>query len=455
MTGRTRLGMGLLLSCVVMMGIASPPAFALIFGGEGNAPVGDPGWPKGAAAIFNVKARIAWWEGPPLGGGQWHAECRGDAKAISAVLADFAKLDVKDKRIVLHDGFGNSFWLNGNDQPPKREAGRMDWRFMVWLANHRNAGHAQLDIYTGGNIKWVDVVVPKGLKITDQRLEARGFSVKDGVVVEGKLTDLATKKPLAAQVRLERLKQHKDGSYGYVDYAKSEASVEGRWVLKKVAAEGSYRVIIEGSGYVPRVLGYFVTNDQPRWHSYDGGLARPATVAGRVTDGGQPLADVEVRLDGATASDGSYYERAVVPTIKTNKDGRFRAEGLPIGGVNVWVHKPGYIRPGLRLSISTPKEDVELSMIKAGRIVVTVDFTGKERPKGYIVQIAPEEGAAVGSYSGSGQINDKNQISFDYVPPGRYVVRGRPNPGADNQQTEPVAAPVMSGQTAEIKITAK
>jgi hypothetical protein len=71
------------------------------------------------------------------------------------------------------------------------------------------------------------------------------------------------------------------------------------------------------------------------------------------------------------------------------------------------------------------------------------------------VQIAPEEGAAVGSYSGSGQINDKNQISFDYVPPGRYVVRGRPNPGADNQQTEPVAAPVMSGQTAEIKITAK
>ena len=70
-------------------------AVALITGGEGNTPVADPGWPKGAAAIFNNPARIAWWEGPPFGGGQWHAECRGDAKALNAVLADFAKLDVK------------------------------------------------------------------------------------------------------------------------------------------------------------------------------------------------------------------------------------------------------------------------------------------------------------------------------------------------------------------------
>ena len=80
------------------------PAFALITGGEGNKPLVDPGWPKGADAIFNTPERIAWWEGPPLGGGQWHAECRGDAKALNAVLGDFAKLDVKSKRIVLHDG---------------------------------------------------------------------------------------------------------------------------------------------------------------------------------------------------------------------------------------------------------------------------------------------------------------------------------------------------------------
>src|SRR6266568_6300967 len=107
-------------------------AVALITGGEGNKPLTDPGWPKGAAALFNTPARIAWWEGPPFGGGQWHAECRGDAKAFNAILADFAKLDVKSKRIVLHDGSGRSFWLNPNNDKAKQEAAKMDWRLMVW-----------------------------------------------------------------------------------------------------------------------------------------------------------------------------------------------------------------------------------------------------------------------------------------------------------------------------------
>src|SRR5262245_58095034 len=102
--------------------IVAAPAFALITGGEGNLPLNDPGWPAGAAAIFNHMARVAWWEGPPFGGGQWHAECRGDAQALSAVLADFARLDVKRKRIIVHDGVGHSFWLNPNREPAKRDS---------------------------------------------------------------------------------------------------------------------------------------------------------------------------------------------------------------------------------------------------------------------------------------------------------------------------------------------
>jgi hypothetical protein len=107
-------------------------AFALITGGEGNTPRDDPGWPKGAAAIFNNPARIAWWAGPPFGGGQWHAECRGDAKAFNAVIADFAKLDLKSKRVVIHNGVGHSFWFDPNREPGKRAAAEIDWVFMVW-----------------------------------------------------------------------------------------------------------------------------------------------------------------------------------------------------------------------------------------------------------------------------------------------------------------------------------
>jgi hypothetical protein len=133
MTARTRLGKGLLvLLSTAILAVAPREAFALIIGGEGNTPVRDPGWPVGAGAIFNVVSRITWWEAPPFGGGQWHAECRGDAKALNAVLAEFARLDVKSKRIVLHDGIGNSFWLNANNEPAKRDVAKMDWMFMVW-----------------------------------------------------------------------------------------------------------------------------------------------------------------------------------------------------------------------------------------------------------------------------------------------------------------------------------
>src|SRR5262249_1254127 len=92
------------------------PVFALIFAGEGDKPIDDPGWPAGAPIVFNQPGRIAYWEGPPFGGGQWHSECRGDANALNSVLAYFAKIDAKVKRLVIHDGVGRSFWLNPNNE---------------------------------------------------------------------------------------------------------------------------------------------------------------------------------------------------------------------------------------------------------------------------------------------------------------------------------------------------
>ena len=94
-------------------------------------------------------------------------------------------------------------------------------------------------------------------------------------------------------------------------------------------------------------------------------------------------------------------------------------------------------------------------MTRAGRTVVTVDFTGKERPAAYLVTIEPEGGEAVGKYGGSGQINANNQITFDNVPPARYVLRGRPNPSAGDQQSDPVTVDLKGGTTADTKLRAK
>jgi hypothetical protein len=94
-------------------------------------------------------------------------------------------------------------------------------------------------------------------------------------------------------------------------------------------------------------------------------------------------------------------------------------------------------------------------MVKAARVVVTVDFTGKKRPAGYMVSIAPKGGEAVGKYGGSGNINAKDEMTFDNVPPGEYVISGRPNPSSANQETEPVMVDLKGGKTAELKLRAR
>ncbi|HUQ71807.1 MAG TPA: hypothetical protein VM165_19915, partial [Planctomycetaceae bacterium] len=177
---------------VVTLGLChTPSAWALIEGGEGNAPVTDPGWPAGAAAVFNTVHRVAWWEGPPFGGGEWHSECRGDAAAFNEVLIAFAKIDAPKKRLVVHDGVGKSFWLNPNREEAKREAAAVDWAFAVWQPDRRamlrrlpadlrprgdkdELPVPQIDLFAGGHVPWADVKVPAGIEVVDRRLEAHG-----------------------------------------------------------------------------------------------------------------------------------------------------------------------------------------------------------------------------------------------------------------------------------------
>ena len=464
-----RIATGLL---IALLALAIPrEAPALITGGEGNQPVADPGWPGGAAAIFNHQGRIAWWEGPPFGGGQWHAEGRGDARALTFVLADFAKVDARTRRVVVHDGAGHSFWLAPNREPEKLGAAKIDWAFTVWQPANWERLHAmaadlnptdpadasppaQFDVYTAG-IRWADVAVPEGVEVIDRRLAAHGFTAADGAVLEGKVTDLATGAPLAAVMRLQRVEPRPKGGFAYPVVAEAKADAHGRWVLKQAPA-GWVRVVVEADGFVPRVAGHTRLDGQPHWEPFDGGLARPAPVAGRVTDeAGKPLADVEVRLDDVRPAAGGRYETPSGYRFKTDAAGRFRAEQVPVGKASIWLRKPGYCRPGLAQPIETPRADVELQMMKSASVRVTVDFTGKERPGGYLVKMTPEGGDVIGSYGGSGDLDSKNQMAFKMVPPGRYVLSGRPNPGSDREQTAPVTVDLKPGDAAEVTLKAK
>jgi hypothetical protein len=455
----------------VFWSLLAAPAWGLILGGTGNQPLHDPGWPENAATAFNTPSRVAYWEGPPFGGGQWHAECRGDAKAFNNFLLDFVRIDVLKKRIVVHDGVGTSFWLNPNAQADKAQDARIDWTFTVWqlerwkmlqnlpadLRSPEITGDAepllQVDVYTGGNIHWPDVHVPNEITIVDHRLQSHGYDPQNGSVIEGTILHWDTHQPLPAIVRWESHQPQPDGGYQYTTLAKTTTTPDGHWTLQKPPT-GSGRLIAEAPGFVPRVFGYVAISDQPRWHEFHTQLIRPVSVSGRVLDGhGTPLADAQVHLRNVLAHGQEKYESSAGYTFQTNAQGEFVAELIPPGRMTLTAHKKGYSQIGLGQEIDAPASHVELQLLLAGELHVQVELAKLPRQDNYMVRIIPAGGEAVGKWSGSGNVDAKGKIQFSQIPPGTYQVTGRPNPGSDDEETQPVRVEIHGGKTAEIVLS--
>lgn len=451
----------------------APLASAMITGGSGNEPLHDPGWPAGAARVFNHPARVAHWEGPPFGGGRSRAECRGDSRIFNSVLAEFAKIDAKVKRIVLHDGIGASFWLNPNDKPEQRAAARIDWSFTVWqpdrwarqqslpadmrpgdLGDPQLGPPVQLDVYTAGNLRWQDVTVPAGIEVVDDRLEAHGFKLDDGLVLEGRLHDSQSQQPIEASVRLERVKPQRKGGYRYTTTLEASCDANGHWQLKNVPA-GRYRVVASAAGYVPRVLGHVQVKDQPGWREFNSELSPPGPVSGQVVDAdGKPLADATVSLRSVTATNDTEYDSPEDYKTQTDAAGIFRMEMVPVGTARITAYKDGLVRRGLGQPIELPTSDLKLRMTPAAKLVVKVSFA-EERPPNYIVELEPEGGNRVGSWGGSANVDDKNQVTFRNVPPGKYILRGHPNPTTESDVTDPVEVDLRGDEEKSIDLRAK
>ena len=170
-----------------------------------------------------------------------------------------------------------------------------------------------------------------GIVVVDQRLAAHGYTIADGIVLEGSIVSSVTQGPLAGHVRLERIESPAEGGYRYVRVAEVKSNEAGCWVIKNAPA-GRHRLVVEVDGHASRVVGYGPTDDPPRWQSYRCVVAPAVIVAGRVTDdAGQPLVDVDVRLADVTTGQDGRYDSGVELLVRTDADGTFRFTNVPQG----------------------------------------------------------------------------------------------------------------------------
>lgn len=461
--------------------LSSPdPCDALITGGTDNQPRLTEGSQPGVGAVFNVPGRVAWWEGPPFGGGQYHAECRGDADTFNDVLQDFAKIEAAKKVLVIHDGSGASFWLNMNREPAKVEAARVDWIFVAWriasweqMRNFPPSLRAvnpdpnqkepvpQIDVYVGGQIDWDQVDVPEGIVIDDQRLSVHGFSATDGRVLKGVVSEVGTGKPLRATVEIQQRKPavansgRRSSQAEWVTVKTTTADATGGWSITNTPT-GSSRIVAHSDGYVSRIVQYVSSTGEPEFSQHDSALAKQSHVSGRVIDkNGQPIAGAEVSIGDTSTDDEDRYIALEIGKVTTDEKGSFEIVGVPEGWARVFARKLGYCRRGLTPTEIVPCHAVHITLERSGTVEVEVEFAEGKRPKGYIVNIEPEGGSKVGSWGGSGNIDDKNIRTFENVPSGAYTITSRPNPGSTRETTSPKTIVVKPGETTYVLIQAK
>ncbi|MBX3442983.1 MAG: carboxypeptidase regulatory-like domain-containing protein [Planctomyces sp.] len=462
-----------LLGLMLFAGLSQPKgAWALILGGEGNDPVRDPGWPTGAAEVANLKSRIAWWEGPPFGGGEWHFEFRGDTAAFQAALDALARIQAPERRLTILDGRGRSFWLDSSRKPGGDDA--MDWEFVVWqpASFYRLFGSPgrtflsgsehyrgevptpELIVYVGGLIDWNRVVVPDGIEIADQRLESHGYVLEDGAVLEVRAWDMATLGPIAgAELVIESIEPQPTGGYAHRELAVVAADDSGRMVHQGVL-EDWRQAFVRAPGFASRIVTHLRGNE-PRWRQFDVRLAKSQRIEGVIVDErGDPVPGATVRIDDLLGPDGRGYPATTSTQTTSDEQGQFVMEGIPEGYGRFRGYSPRHTFVGLGEVAELTEKPVTVRVVTAGEIAVTVELP--DAPRGsYIVEVAPEGGSRVGSWGGSAQLDPEGRHTFTNVPPGRYTLSARPNPGSESDRTREVIAEVKAGETAQVTLQAR
>lgn len=460
----------LIVVCVISACLFSPTdAFALINGGEGNQPVDNPRWPKGVSAVHNHPSRVAWWNGGGFAKQISIAEGRGDTATLSFLLHDFSQIDAPIKQVFLHDGEGQSFWLNQNRQPDKREKARIDWKLSVALGNGRAArvefGNVvpeeadsdsfppRLDLYSA-HIDWDTLIIPDGVEVIDNRLSSHGYTEADRHVIEGTIKDLTTGQPMSATINiLEDLVRQPLVQLPAV-IATTTSGQDGKWVIKKLPP-GRIRIVVEANGFAPRLIATKNFEEQPSWSSYPTTLARTSPLTGIVTDNaGVPLERVNVRIIDVKLKSGERYSSPFSVNYKTDKDGRFEALELPECSTVMSIEDPKYAMVRRAVPAEGPRQGLEFRMPIGSSIKLKVDFSDRKQP--YVYQVAlVSKGLVGGELRKTAFLEDDGHFTFEGLSPGTYTVKGIGVGSTDQWPTAAETVQIAEGESREVTLTFK
>ncbi|QEG00601.1 Cna protein B-type domain protein [Stieleria maiorica] len=439
------------------------PASALITGGR-DEPIKVQGLPEGALPLANLKTRIAWWEGPPFGGGQYHFEYSGKTADLQAAIDLFAHIDSPRKQLIVRSGVQNSFWLNATD---KNKSHPIDWQFMVWVPRNwqhlrdskmgllppgeeGEAPKTELVVYVSDRIEWQSLMIPPALSVVDERLESNGLTADQGAALQGRVRDPDGRPIAAATITIG-----KDA-----DRITATSDAEGTFLATRIPA-GTHRVVVSAPGFASKDK-YYHSFTETTFKKLDVALAKAAEVRVRAVDGqGKPIPDVVVRVRNCIDRSGNFYRVAGEHEYKTDSAGEFVVTDVPHGKLKFISRTQDYFYNSVLNEHDTGESPIVLKLLPTGTVTVSVATAGGQAVTSkYIVEIDQADadrgdGSKVGSWGGSANIAADGSYTFKNIPPGDYVVTGKPNPGRESDRTDPTKVQIKGKDHHDVNLTAK
>jgi len=439
----------------------------------GDAPVQNHGWPVGSVRLANLPTRISYWAFcPPLGRTdsmyqfEYHAE---NTEQFNQALNVFAEIRAGRLELIVHNG-PKIDYFNRNQSAKQKD--RIDWTFTIgnpddWdklynspqshklHSDHPNfkkpVDPPRMDLYVGGGaVVWDQVKVPKNVVVIDKRPGSISPKFAGKGLVRAKIFDLATGKPIAgAEVVL--MKREDRGEYKEVKRGKTNkkgfAQIAG-------IPTGYYDVRILADGYVARRQGNW-NNNLPEFLKFKISLARPECVKGVVTDAdGKPIEGVKVRATDIIEDAGFGYQCVGERSSTTDKQGRFEICSLPPGSMGIRCESRSLnLKNSIFEQYDIPSDDIKLVMTGTGTISgKVVDKDGNRPAGGIVLELEPEGGNKPGTWGYSGHLSADGTFKISGIPPGRYVISTRPNPGNSNFEPNIGKIKVEGGKIYELEI---